>query len=87
MASRLNYQTGQLYLNSGGAVGFIPNRFSQPPIVLLTIVRTSYNTGNPINVCVTNISNASFGYSVRYSNGSIYRQQVGDKLNWIAIAA
>jgi len=84
--SQLNYQTGQIYLNSSGAVGFIPNRFLQPPIVLLTVVRNSYSTVNPINVCITNVNNASFGYSVRYCNGSIYRQQLGDKLNWIAIA-
>jgi hypothetical protein len=77
-----NYQAGQINLASGGAIGFTPNKFAQPPIVVISVVSNQYD---PINVHITNTNKDSFGYTVKYANGGRYRPRVGDKLNWLAI--
>ena len=82
-----NNQTGQINLGGGGAVGFTPNTFTQPPTVFITVVRNAYPQRSPINVYITGVNKDSFGYTVQFANGGVYTAQPGDKLNWLAIGA
>jgi hypothetical protein len=81
----MNYQAGQIDLSSGGSVGFIPHKFSQAPVVILTLARNSFHN-YPIVAYITSVNKDSFGYSVKYYNGGAYRSLAGDKLSWLAVS-
>jgi hypothetical protein len=75
-------QSGLTNIGASGAVGFTPNRFTQPPIVVCQIVRTPQNAfhSSLIHVYVTNVSKDSFSYVTKG------RQISGDKIYWIAVS-
>lgn len=88
-ASQLNYAVGQtMNLSSvSGTVSFPQNKFTQPPIVIASVVRWSITaSGNPINVCITEVTKDYFTYFTKFCYGGTYRQLPGDKLNWLAIS-
>jgi len=84
--SQINYLAGQTpNLSSGtGTVGFPQNKFTQPPIVIISVVSSN---NFPLNVCIRNVTKDYFTYYTKYCNGGVYRQQYGDKLNWLAIGS
>ena len=81
----MNYEVGQIDLSGGGARSFTPNKFSRPPIVLISVVRNSVYNTSPIVVHITQVNKDSFGYTVKNCNGTNYSIRAGDKLNWLAI--
>ena len=74
--------TGINYMYGGGAIGFT-TRFTQPPIVVCQIVRSSQYVFNskPVYVYITYIDKDCFSYTVRGDN------KPGDQFSWIAIGA
>lgn len=76
-------ETGVAILGGGGAIGFTPNRFSQPPVVVSSIVRSAQNAPNvrnfrPVYFHIHNITKDSFSYSAKDNRS-------GDKIHWIAV--
>ena len=78
-------ESGQTDLTGGGAIGFSQFKFTQPPIVFLTIVRHNHFSHKPMIVYITSINKDSFGYNVKNCDGSNYHPVSGDKLNWLAL--
>jgi len=74
--SEINYLAGQTpNLSSGtGTVVFPQNKFTQPPIVLLTVSPNNIM----LNVCIRSVTKDYFTYYTKYCNGGVYRQQYGD---------
>ena len=72
--------TGIANIGQGGVIGFTTTRFTEPPIVVCSIVRSWHNAYNsrPVNFSVTYINNASFSYVAKDN-------KPGDQVSWIAI--
>ena len=77
-------QTGASYIRrGGGVVGFTPNKFCRPPIVICQLVRSNqyvWNAGH-LNIYPFNITTSSFQYIVKGD------YKPGDQIYWIAITA
>ena len=73
--------SGITNIMGGGAIGFTTTRFTQPPIVVCQIIRSSQYVFNsrPVYVYITYINKDSFSYTVR---GDV---KPGDQVSWIAI--
>jgi len=81
---KINYlaeQTPNLSSRTG-TVGFPQNKFTQPPIVIISVA--SFNNVS-LNVCIRNVTKDYFTYHTKYCNEGVYGQQYGDMLNWLAI--
>ena len=65
----------------GGAIGFTTTRFTQPPVVVCQIIRSSQYVFNsrPVYFYITYVNKDSFSYTVRGDN------KPGDQVSWIAI--
>ena len=67
-------------IGEGGAVGFFV-RFTQPPVVVCQILRSSQYVHNsrPVYFYVTYVDKDCFSYTVR---GNL---KPGDRVSWIAV--
>lgn len=73
--------TGKTTIGQGGAIGFTSTRFTQPPVVVCQIMRSSqyvFNS-NPVYFYVTYVNKDSFSYTVK---GDL---KPGDQVSWIAV--
>ena len=73
--------TGTTNIFGGGAIGFTSVRFTQPPVVVCQIIRSTQYVFNsrPVYVYITHVNKDSFSYTVRGDRKS------GDQISWIAI--
>jgi hypothetical protein len=73
--------TGVTNIWGGGAIGFTTTRFTQPPVVVCQIIRSSQYVFNsrPVYVYITYVNKDSFSYTVRGD------RKPGDQVSWIAI--
>ena len=73
-------QTGTNDIAGGGAIGFTPNRFTQPPVVVCQIMwnYTDAWRAPPVKFYVTNVNKDSFSYNAQAN-------RPGDRVSWIAI--
>ena len=62
-------------------IGFTPNKFTQPPVVICQLVRSSPNVWNdrPLNIYPDNITTSGFQFNVRGD------YKPGDQCHWISI--
>jgi hypothetical protein len=76
-------ESGLTNISASGAIGFTPNRFTHPPIVVCQVSRNPQNAfhSSLVHVYVTSVSKDSFSYVTKG------RQISGDKIHWIAIAS
>ena len=67
-------------IGGGGAIGFTTNRFTQPPVVVGQIMRSTSFVFNarPVYFYVTYVTKDLFSYTVR---GDV---KPGDQVSWIA---
>ena len=70
-------------LGAGGAIGFTPNKFTEPPVVVCSIMRLdSYvSASRPVNIFVTSVTKDSFSYTVKGDRKPF------DQISWIAIGS
>jgi hypothetical protein len=81
MEPQIKLETGVNDIFGGGAIGFTANRFTQPPVVVCQIMRSTrfvFNA-NPVYFYVTNVTKDSFSHTVRGA------RRDGDRVSWIAI--
>ena len=74
-------------VNFSPQIDFTQNTLTNPPVVLLTIVRQSYFSNKPVIAYITSINKDGFGYYTKYCDGSNYIPLSGDKLNWLAVGS
>ena len=73
-------QVGTNDIYGGGAISFTPNKFTQPPVVIYSIMRnfTVAWRSPPVKFYLTNVNKDSFSYNAQDN-------RPGDRVSWVAI--